>query len=267
MIFVVKVIFYIWHSQYISSLVSDPILSSQAPVCSVLIYNPTRRHEVWRFLTYSLVHSGFGHIILNVTIQLIVGLPLEMAHGSLPVAAVYLVGVVSGSLATSCWEPKVYLTGASGGVYALIAAHLSNLILNWHEERLIIRLGPKTGATASHGGLVRMLKVTAIVAFVVADVATAVYSGPRSSTGYTAHLVGASMGLVTGIMVLDNQRIEAWEQRLKLVCSVLLTSFMLATVLWQLTANNIYTLLYESQYFLNETIDDSLDTCVFTKLS
>ena len=111
-----------------------------APLCSQWIFNPEKRAQVWRFLTYSLVHSGFGHIILNVTIQLIVGLPLEMAHGSLPVAAVYLVGVVSGSLATSCWEPKVYLTGASGGVYALIAAHLSNLILNWHEERLIIRL-------------------------------------------------------------------------------------------------------------------------------
>ena len=43
---VAQVIFYIWHSHYISGLVADPVLASQAPVCSVLIYNPTRRQEV-----------------------------------------------------------------------------------------------------------------------------------------------------------------------------------------------------------------------------
>merc|ERR1719410_937900 len=40
---ILQVIFYIWHSHYISGLVADPVLASQAPVCSVLIYNPARR--------------------------------------------------------------------------------------------------------------------------------------------------------------------------------------------------------------------------------
>ena len=37
-----QVIFYIAHSYLISDLVTDPVLSSQAPVCSLLIYNPAR---------------------------------------------------------------------------------------------------------------------------------------------------------------------------------------------------------------------------------
>lgn len=44
-----------------------------------------------------------------------------------------LVGVIAGSLAVSFTDPKVYLAGASGGVYALISAHAANLIVNWSE--------------------------------------------------------------------------------------------------------------------------------------
>ena len=63
--------------------------------------------------------------------QLFVGLPLELSHGSMRVGLVYVFGVVAGSLGTSAVDPNVFLAGASGGVYALIAAHLATLILNW----------------------------------------------------------------------------------------------------------------------------------------
>lgn len=36
---------------------------------------------------------------------------------------------VLGSLATSVFDSNVYLVGASGGVYALLAAHLANVML------------------------------------------------------------------------------------------------------------------------------------------
>ena len=54
--------------------------------------------------------------------------------GSLKVLAVYMSGVVAGSLGTTLSDPKTYIAGASGGVYALIAAHLATLALNWKED-------------------------------------------------------------------------------------------------------------------------------------
>ncbi len=36
------------------------------PTCSVLIYNPYRRYEVWRLLTYLAVHGGYIHIASNI---------------------------------------------------------------------------------------------------------------------------------------------------------------------------------------------------------
>ena len=86
-------------------------------------------------------------------LQLGVGLPLECSQGTIRTALVYMMGVLGGSLATTCLDPRsaptlarplntwprVYLAGASGGVYSLILAHLSTLILNWKEDVLIVR--------------------------------------------------------------------------------------------------------------------------------
>ena len=40
------------------------------------------------------------------------------------VAALYIAGVILGSLGATCVEPRKYLLGASAGVYALILSHL-----------------------------------------------------------------------------------------------------------------------------------------------
>ena len=119
------------------------------PYCSHIIYNPSRRYEVrawtldkiissqcwqiWRYLTYSFVHAGLFHVTFNILVQLVLGIPLEMVHAAWRVAAVYLSGVLAGSLWTSVIKPGVFLSGASGGVYALITAHLGTVIMNHRE--------------------------------------------------------------------------------------------------------------------------------------
>lgn len=57
------------------------------------------------------------------------GIPLEMVHRWWRVLLVYLAGVVAGSLGTSVSDPAIYLAGASGGVYAVMAAHLASIIM------------------------------------------------------------------------------------------------------------------------------------------
>jgi len=45
-----------------------------------LIFNPDRKFEVWRYASYCLVHSGYFHIVFNILVQLMLGMPLEMVH-------------------------------------------------------------------------------------------------------------------------------------------------------------------------------------------
>lgn len=66
---------------------------------------------------------------VNLIVQLLLGIPLEMVHRGWRVLLIYLSGVLAGSLATSITDPSVYLAGASGGVYALITAHVATIII------------------------------------------------------------------------------------------------------------------------------------------
>ncbi|XP_050353366.1 rhomboid-related protein 2 isoform X4 [Nymphalis io] len=187
------------------------------PIAQIFIYNPHKREEAWRFLTYMLVHVGVVHLLVNLLVQLFLGVPLEMVHRWWRVMLVYLAGVAAGSLATSLTDPKVYLAGASGGVYALVAAHIATIIMNWAEmEFAIIQL------------LVFLLLATV-------DIGTAVYDRYwrhlQQNIGYVAHLAGAIAGLLVGIGVLRNLEKRKWEKRLWWAAVVLYFSLMLIGVL------------------------------------
>ncbi|XP_043239167.1 protein rhomboid-like [Amphibalanus amphitrite] len=193
---------------------------------SPLIYSPYRRREVWRLLTYMLVHVGWVHIVYNLIVQLLVGLPLELVHKWWRVGIVYLCGVLAGSLATSVLDPRVFLAGASGGVYALLTAHLADLVLNWAEmEFAFVRLG-----------ILLLLAGT--------DVGVAIYNRYGTETGnkvaYTAHLAGALAGLLMGHVALRNLRLLRWERVLWWVSLVTYLLLVLVMVVFNAAAPEGY---------------------------
>eukprot|EP00094_Tigriopus_californicus_P005761 TCALIF_05554-PA protein Name:"Similar to rho Protein rhomboid (Drosophila melanogaster)" AED:0.34 eAED:0.34 QI:0/1/0.33/1/0/0.33/3/0/161 len=134
-------LYHIIHLQAEHCLLIDD--AGPAPICSALIYNPYRRYEVWRYISYFLTHAGWLHLASNVTSQIVLGMLLEIINGWWRVGLIYLGGVLSGSLLTSVVDPRVYLVGASGGVYALIAAHVPTLILNFRSMNSWLEWGIK----------------------------------------------------------------------------------------------------------------------------
>jgi len=48
-----------------------------------------------------VLHAGWVHLMFNLLVQLLVGLPLEMVHGSVRIAAVYFAGVLAGNSFTT----------------------------------------------------------------------------------------------------------------------------------------------------------------------
>lgn len=182
----------------------EPIsLIGPVPFQSKLIYNPYRRYEIWRYFTYMFIHAGYWHLSFNLLIQLAVGIPLELVHKFNSVFIIYLGGIIGGALGNSIADPHSYLAGASGGCYALIAAHLSNLIINWSEIR---------GACC---------RLVTLIAFSATDFGTAVYErhfkvgSIAYRTSYGGHMAGALSGLLLGLIFLRNVRVLHWEQEVK----------------------------------------------------
>ncbi|KAF8768363.1 Rhomboid-related protein 2 like protein [Argiope bruennichi] len=105
-----------------------------------------------------------------------------MVHKWWRVMLVYFGGVIAGSLGSSLSDPATYLAGASGGVYALIAAHLANVIINFKEMTF---------------GWVRLL---GLLIFAGTDIGVALYSryveDEKSRTSYAAHFAGSLAGLM-----------------------------------------------------------------------
>lgn len=62
-------------------------------------------------------------------VQILLGIPLEMVHKWWRVLIIYFGGVIAGSLGTSIVDPTVKLAGASGGVYALMTAHIATILM------------------------------------------------------------------------------------------------------------------------------------------
>jgi len=244
---VLQVICYIWHSCYISSLVEDPSLAGQAATCSYLIYNPNLRHQAWRYVTYQFVHVNMEHIVFNTLMQLVVGLPLEMsqpgAWGTLRVVFVYFAGVLLGSLGGSLPSPTSFLAGASAGVYALIAAHLATLVLNWKEDGAVFEERRKKSKAVSQSlnPLIRVARLVFVVTFTLFDVGYAIYNhvaGVKTNTGYMGHICGATAGLLVGLVALENRKVEEWEVKLKLVSIISYLLLLLATILWHLVGTD-----------------------------
>ncbi|KAK4323889.1 hypothetical protein Pmani_005443 [Petrolisthes manimaculis] len=169
--------------------------SGPCPTYSPLVFNPRRRYEAWRYMTYALIHSGWVHLVNNLVVQLALGVLLELVH-RWRVILVYLAGVAAGCLAHSLYTPYYFLAGASGGVYAVEYAHLGNLFLNWSEMEY------------------PWLQLAVVGIIMVLDLSYAIwdtYTNPGSSTGHMAHLGGAMAGVLVGVVVLRNLRKEKWE--------------------------------------------------------
>ncbi|XP_037720827.1 rhomboid-related protein 2 isoform X1 [Drosophila subpulchrella] len=210
---VVELGFFVYHSV----VTGEAAPRGPIPSDSMFIYRPDKRHEIWRFLFYMVLHAGWLHLGFNVAVQLVFGLPLEMVHGSTRIACIYFSGVLAGSLGTSIFDPDVFLVGASGGVYALLAAHLANVLLNYHQMRY---------------GVIKLLHILVFVSFDFGFAIYARYAGDELQLGsstefvsidqtetvvavsYVAHLAGAIAGLTIGLLVLKSFEQKLHEQLL-----------------------------------------------------
>jgi len=201
-------------------------LNGPVPYCSYLIYNPNKRSEVWRYLTYSLVHSGLFHVSFNILVQLVLGIPLEMVHGAWRVGAVYLSGIFAGSLWTSVLKPGVFLSGASGGVYALIMGHLGTVIMN-HREM------------SYPWWRVAVVSITAITDAAVYVYETAVLGQPSKPISYPAHIAGAVAGLLIGVVCLRNLSWEKHQRYIWIISLFIYAILIFVAIVWNcLDSNN-----------------------------
>ncbi|KAA0703466.1 Rhomboid-related protein 2 [Triplophysa tibetana] len=190
---------------------------------SPLTYKPELREQAWRFISYMFVHAGVEHIMGNLLMQLLLGIPLELVHKGFEVGMVYMAGVLAGSLASSIFDPRSALVGASGGVYALMGGYFMNAVVNFKEMSLVF-------------GIFRILTIVLIVG---TDVGFALYrrfltddSGMKVS--FVAHIGGGVAGMTIGYVFFTNYNKQLLKDPRFWMCIVGYIAFLLFAVIFNI---------------------------------
>ena len=225
---------------------------------------------MWRFLTYIFLHGGPQHITFNLIIQVLVGIPLELSqpgwNGSLRVAGLYLAGTIFGSLGGTVADPSKYLLGASGAVYALIFAHLATLILNWKEDGEVYkqRESEDDFIPMEMNPWIRGARLVFLILFTCMDIGTIIYnvknsntvllssldipncyfqelvSTEPSKTSYSGHFFGGIAGVMIGIFILKNRKVEDWEVKFQWISFGVFSLLLIVFIVWHLAGGGSY---------------------------
>ena len=182
--------------------------------------------------------------------------------GTLRITILYLAGVFLGSLGAAITNPKTYLVGASAGGYTLIIAHLATLILNWNEDGQIYnkRVAEKQITPPMNlNPWIRGFRLTFVVLFVVADIGMIIYNEVQNpdatqTTSYAGHAFGALTGLLIGVFVLKNRKVEDWEVIFQWIAFGIFGLLLCVGLLWHLVGENLGWFLSEAGPTCSSTV-------------
>ena len=227
--------------------------TSPFPRCADL-----RRREWYRFWTYQWIHEGWAHVGSNAIMQLVFGIPLEVAHGGWRTATILQFGVVAGALSVAVFDVQRNVVGASGACYALLGAHAAVICLHWHSAR--------RGLLHRDAKLALFATLTACDLFTSLDRAASVGTGGATNISYSDHIGGFVSGGLLGVALL--QRRPAFDARYgrkrKVFAAALLACLLALALAWiakHAPPKDLPWLYPDSNEWRHRTCCSKLDGC------
>ncbi|XP_047306691.1 RHOMBOID-like protein 2 [Impatiens glandulifera] len=88
-------------------------------------------HQWWRMFAAIWLHAGVIHLFVNMLSLFLIGIRLEQQFGFMRIGAIYLLSGLSGNILSLLFLQNGISVGASGALFGLIGAMLSELLTNW----------------------------------------------------------------------------------------------------------------------------------------
>jgi membrane associated rhomboid family serine protease len=107
---------------------SPQVLLKMGAKESDLIVN---HNESWRLVSSMVLHAGLVHYCINMLALWFVGTAIECTHGFFAAAILFVIPAIGGTILSAIFLPEYITVGASGGIFGLIGACLSDIIMNW----------------------------------------------------------------------------------------------------------------------------------------
>lgn len=155
------------------------------------------KHQGWRLITCIWLHAGVIHLLANMICLVFIGIRLEQQFGFVRIGIIYLLSGLGGSILSSLFIRNNISVGASGALFGLLGAMLSELLTNW------------TIYTNKAAALLTLLIIVAINLAV----------GILPHVDNFAHIGGFLTGLLLGFILLPRPQF-GWVERQNLPVDV-----------------------------------------------
>ena len=150
---------------------------------NAFIFNPElATSEIYRFVTSTFLHGGFGHLFFNMFALFIFGIFLESRLKPGSFLAVYFIAGIVGNLGYLATGNPISALGASGAVYGVMGAVAAIA----PKERIYMMLSP-----------VPIPMFVGIIFYAFFDIIG--FVGGGSGIAHSAHLSGLGIGLLVGL--------------------------------------------------------------------
>ena len=189
-------------------------------LCSDIVYSPTKRCQWWRHITHCFAHDGWLHILGNLVLNFLFGMPIERAYGPLQTGALFFAGVLNASLGCSVLRPDIAGAGGSAGLCAFMAA-----LLTMKEHKIT-----KTKQLAAFSIIEDLARFICFGFNSVNDTDADLLKQIKSSD-FVAHEIGTITGFLYGLYVLGNMEVRSWKGTLLRISIVLWHILIIAAVL------------------------------------
>lgn len=152
------------------------------------------RPQAWRWWTYQFTHVGASHALMNCFLAIMLGVPLEGAHGHIRLIIMFNIGVFGGACMHFVNDAHTVVVGCSGGCYALIGIHIGDLVMNWSQKKY------------------RIPTLVFLAILVGMDVGSYLLSMSSEHSSHSAHMGGGIAGVIIGCIVCKNLK-SAWYEK------------------------------------------------------
>eukprot|EP00980_Cylindrotheca_fusiformis_P013505 scaffold3450_cov114-Cylindrotheca_fusiformis.AAC.10 len=155
-------------------------------------YMIVNENEAWRLLSATLLHAGLVHYFINTLALWFVGKAIETSHGMMAAAILFVIPAIGGTILSAIFLPEYISVGASGGIFGLIGACLSDIIMNW--KLLFSDFVSENGKKHRHA---------MVVVFLLLDIALNCIIGLTPYVDNFTHLGGMGLGLLCGLSTME----------------------------------------------------------------
>jgi len=153
--------------------------------------------EVWRLISSCILHAGLVHFFVNSLAIWFVGRAIETTHGSIAAAILFIVPAIGGTILSAIFLPEYITVGASGGIFGLIGACLSDILMNW--KHLFSDFVTENGNRTRH---------IMVVVFLFLDIALNCLIGLTPYVDNFTHLGGLLYGFLIGMTTMERLKGE-----------------------------------------------------------